>query len=305
MGKIVGATLCTHVPRLMLPKEKRDAYIGKKKSSFFEALPKMYVEKIKPLEKAGDPVTFVVIDTHWWSTDKFLINGQTVLEDNCYVSDEMPDLICDYAYRYNGDQELADLIQDETDKTLLKDRVMVVKKNGHFMHYPTLVTMLYLNPENKHRVLPMSVVYTSSIDNEEVYGRALGKAILRGNRKVILVATGGLSHSFRDFDAIPSHRSPDSANVFPDHVREFDCWIMGRLKAGDHKSILDQNIINEFRRTCLPEGRFAHYLRMVHALGGNQCRLRGEQYGEYEAAIGTGQAIFWFDIPDSREEKLE
>jgi hypothetical protein len=50
----------------------------------------------------------------------------------------------------------------------------------------------------------------------------------------------------------------------------------------------------EFRRTCSPEGRFAHYLVLAGAHGGAAWQARGEQFGRYEAAIGTGQANFWF-----------
>ncbi len=36
---------------------------------------------------------------------------------------------------------------------------------------------------------------------------------------------------------------------------------------------------------------------MVGALGGAQWKWRGEQFGRYEAALGTGQAIFFFAPP--------
>ncbi|MDQ2857581.1 MAG: hypothetical protein M3R53_02885, partial [Candidatus Eremiobacteraeota bacterium] len=50
----------------------------------------------------------------------------------------------------------------------------------------------------------------------------------------------------------------------------------------------------QFRRECAPEGRFGHYLALAGAMGGTKWRTPGVQYGAYEAAIGTGQAIFWF-----------
>jgi hypothetical protein len=36
---------------------------------------------------------------------------------------------------------------------------------------------------------------------------------------------------------------------------------------------------------------------MIGALGQASFISPGIQYGDYEAAIGTGQAIFWFDAP--------
>jgi hypothetical protein len=38
---------------------------------------------------------------------------------------------------------------------------------------------------------------------------------------------------------------------------------------------------------------------MIGALGEGDFTIPGVQYGNYEAALGTGQAIFWFDVPGS------
>jgi uncharacterized protein YdiU (UPF0061 family) len=37
---------------------------------------------------------------------------------------------------------------------------------------------------------------------------------------------------------------------------------------------------------------------MAGAMGGDSWNWRGEQFGKYEAAIGTGQAIFYFEPPE-------
>jgi len=50
---------------------------------------------------------------------------------------------------------------------------------------------------------------------------------------------------------------------------------------------------------CSPEGRFSHYITMAGAMGADSWTWRGEQFGKYEAAIGTGQAIFFFSTPFS------
>ena len=44
------------------------------------------------------------------------------------------------------------------------------------------------------------------------------------------------------------------------------------------------------------EGFFAHYSMLAGALGGEACRAQAAQYGEYENAIGTGQAMLWFPL---------
>lgn len=284
-GAIVGATLTTHVPRLFLEGAERETYIGKTPSSFFEALPKMYEEQIK----GRDFDTFLVIDTHWWTTIDFIVNGNPFLTGK-YTSDEVPEMIHDYMYRYFGDRELALLIAERA-----KGKGLPVNVCDNFslpVHYPTLVPMHYLNPKKKYRVLSTSIAYTSSIEQELLYGQTIREAVEASGRIVVIVASGGLSHKFAELAGIKEHASPDLVNI-PEYNRRFDSYIINELKEGNHRSVLGW--VEEFRRKCSPEGRFAHYLRMVGALGGADCTLQGIQYGNYEAAIGTGQVIMWFD----------
>ncbi len=285
-GKIVGATLTTHVPRLFLEGEAREAYIGKNPSSFFEALPRMYEERITNL----DFDTFLVIDAHWWTTTDFFINGHKQIFGK-YTSDEMPDFINDYHYGYCGDPELALCIA-----AIALEKGLPVKVSQHKglpIHYPTLVPMHYLNPGSKHRVLTTSIAYTSSVEQELLYGQAIKEAVEEIGRKVVIVASGGLSHKFWPLDVIKDRASPSLENIPPNN-RKFDKEIIECLKDGDHESVLWS--VEDFRREANPEGRFAPYLRMVGALGGKDCKLKGVQYGDYEAAVGTGQVILWFDV---------
>jgi len=46
-----------------------------------------------------------------------------------------------------------------------------------------------------------------------------------------------------------------------------------------------------------PEAKFAHYLMMVAALGGQAVRAPGRAFSEYENSVGTGQMHIWFDRP--------
>ena len=40
----------------------------------------------------------------------------------------------------------------------------------------------------------------------------------------------------------------------------------------------------------------AHYLQMVGAMGGAECRAKGEALSEYENARGTGNIHMWFNV---------
>ncbi|MBI2066529.1 MAG: catechol 1,2-dioxygenase [Deltaproteobacteria bacterium] len=289
MGKIVGATLCSHVPRLMIPPEKRRDYMGGKISTFYEALERMQAEQIH--NRRFD--TFLVFDTHWWTTLEFVLNAHG-WHVGRYTSDEIPWMITDLPYDYPGDPELADQIGEEAKGAGVP--VYVAREKNLPWHYPTLNTMKYLNPERRP-VLPISVAYTSSVEEELLFGEAIRRAIEKGSRNVLLVATGGLSHRFWELDKVRQRASADPSDIYSEENRRYDEKIICYLKEGRHREVIEA--ADDFRKMCSPEGRFAHYLRMVGALGGKGCHLGGIQYGEYEAAIGTGQVNLWFnnDIP--------
>jgi aromatic ring-opening dioxygenase catalytic subunit (LigB family) len=91
-----------------------------------------------------------------------------------------------------------------------------------------------------------------------------------------------------------AHSSPDPAHVSSDANRAYDEKIIELLKRGEHASVI--KLVPDFRATCSPEGFFAHYSMLAGALGGEACSARAAQYGEYENAIGTGQAMLWFPL---------
>jgi hypothetical protein len=86
MGQIVGATLTTHVPRLMIFDEAaRRAYMGDRISTFYAALEQLYEERIAPLDFG----TFLIVDTHWWTTLDYIVNAHE-RHQGIYTSDELP-----------------------------------------------------------------------------------------------------------------------------------------------------------------------------------------------------------------------
>lgn len=76
-----------------------------------------------------------------------------------------------------------------------------------------------------------------------------------------------------------------------------DHRILGLWAAGDHAAVVD--LYPEYVSRYHPEGRFAHYLTLLGALGGPTCRAPGRRLSEYENAVGTGQVHvqFLLDAP--------
>jgi aromatic ring-opening dioxygenase catalytic subunit (LigB family) len=124
-------------------------------------------------------------------------------------------------------------------------------------------------------------------------GEVLARAVARSDRRVLLIASGGMSHKFWDLAVIRDRASANPRDINGDERRRFDERIMALWYTGDHAAVLA--LAEEFRRTCSPEGRFAHYLILAGAFARGAALGPGTQYGRYKAAIGTGQSIFWFD----------
>jgi 3,4-dihydroxyphenylacetate 2,3-dioxygenase len=168
------------------------------------------------------------------------------------------------------------------------------------LHYPTLNVMHYFNPDRARRVLAMGVCQTASIDNDLRFGAAIGSAIRASDRRVVLIASGGLSHRFWDYDRILEHASASPDDISSEENRRADEVVMNRFRTGDHRAVLAA--AEDYRARCSPEGRFSHYLIVAGALGGAEWTWRGRQFGRYEAAIGTGQAIFYFDADGGADQ---
>lgn len=288
MGKIVAAIFTTHVPRLMIFGDaERKAYMGRGVTTFYEAMEQLYRERLAAL----DFDTFVVFDTHWFSTIQYVMNASERIE-GVYTSEEVPELLHEHQYSYRGDPELALAIAASAKETGV--RAFASTYRGMPLHYPTLVPMAYFNPQRNRRVLSTGVCQIADVHNDLAFGRAVGEGIRCSDRRVVLVAAGGLSHRFWDYDKVLDHTGADPVHITSPENREYDERILAMFRSGDHASVVSMTA--EYRKRCAPEGRFAHYLMMVGALGEDQFNSQGVQYGKYEAALGTGQAIFWFDV---------
>ena len=286
MGKVVATVFTTHVPRLMITDPiARRAYMGRNVTTFYDAMPKLERERLRHL----DFDTFLIIDTHWFSTLEYVLNAHDRLS-GMYTSEELPEMLHDLAYDYRGDAELARSVETEA-----RERGIRAIASAHTnlpIHYPTLNVMHYFNHEARRRVLSLSVCQTASVKNDLAYGAAIGQAIWKSNRRVVIVASGGMSHKFWDYDRYSRSRVRVARGYLVNREPSLRRTHHGMVQGGRHDAVLAA--ADDYRAHCSPEGRFSHYLTMGGAMGGESWTWRGEQFGKYEAAIGTGQSIFFF-----------
>ena len=82
MGKVVAAVFTTHVPRLMiLDPGARVRYMGRNVTTFYDAMPRLERERLRTL----DFDTFLLFDTHWFSTLDYVLNAHERLSRHLHL----------------------------------------------------------------------------------------------------------------------------------------------------------------------------------------------------------------------------
>lgn len=286
MGSIVGAALVSHVPPLVLPEEIRRELNGGEDTTLFAGLHELRAKKLAPLEAD----TVVVIDTHWFTTIEHIVASHE-RRAGIYTSEELPRGMKQMPYDMTGDPELAHAWAAQA--TSREDTWITPIDDPHLpVHYPTINLLPFLQGDEKW--MSVGVCQTGTPEDFMLFGKLLADAVATLDRRVVVLASGGLSHRFWPLKEMRDHEAAD-----PDlHIRTpeacaADRSVISMLKAGDHAGVLD--FLPEFNQHA-PEGYFAHYLTMIGALGGRECTVPGVQFGEYEAVAGTGQTHIWFDL---------
>jgi 3,4-dihydroxyphenylacetate 2,3-dioxygenase len=291
MGEIVAAAVVAHQPMVMVPEPVRVALGGTgADTTLVEPGYRLLRESFAAL--AVD--TFVIVDTHWYTTTEHVIAGAERFS-GVYTSDEMPRNICDLPYDYPGAPDLARAWHE-----VGKERVLFtvnVTTASLPTHYATINLVSHLR--RGERVLSCGVVQTASADYYLRVGAALAEAVRRTPRaRVAVLGSGGMSHTFWPLDAIRGHFGYDASHVISGAARAADARILSLWEEGDHAAVVAD--YPEYLRSHHPEGRFAHYLVALGALGGPECRARGSRLSTYENAVGTGQVHVLFR-PDTQE----
>jgi 3,4-dihydroxyphenylacetate 2,3-dioxygenase len=136
-------------------------------------------------------------------------------------------------------------------------------------------------------------------------GSVIGEAIRRSDLRVVLLASGALSHKFNQIDWVQKHpRIYHESNVSRPENIALDKEAIAPMAAGNHASILNE--WDSKYRNIPWEGFGGHYLQMIGALGGRECRAKGVALSDYENARGTGNIHMWFDVeshPQFQDEK--
>ncbi|MDA8449458.1 extradiol ring-cleavage dioxygenase [Acidovorax sp. NCPPB 3859] len=286
MGQIVGSALVSHHPGLMQCEEFRRLQGAGEDSDLIAGF-----ARLKTRIEAAQPDVVMIFDSHWFTTGYHLVDGGARYTGT-YISDEMPWYLNGVPYDYRGHPGLALAIEAVSREQGGYNRAIRHPDLGR--HYATVNLIKLLQLE----LSDIPVVTASSCQNCEwphflKSGEAIGEAIRRSDLRVVLLASGALSHKFNGIDWKPNHpRIFHESNVSSPENIESDKGAIALMAEGRHDKILER-WDGEYRRKPW-EAFGAHYLQMLGALGGAACRAKGEALSAYENARGTGNIHMWF-----------
>jgi aromatic ring-opening dioxygenase catalytic subunit (LigB family) len=236
------------------------------------------------------PDVLMIFDTHWFTTGYHLVDAGPSYS-GVFTSDEMPWYLNGLAYDYQGCPDLAKICQTVAEERGVASLAIDDPKLAR--HYATLNVVTRLPA--RERVVTVSNCQNCRTEHYLEMGAVVAEAIRRSGLRVVLLASGALSHKFNQIDWVQTHpRIYHWENVSsPENIAR-DLEVIEHFRHGRHDLVLDR--FDEYR--SIPwEGWGGHYLQMIGALGGSACRLTGETLSDYENARGTGNIHCWFDVP--------
>jgi aromatic ring-opening dioxygenase catalytic subunit (LigB family) len=197
-------------------------------------------------------------------------------------------------YAMKGDPELANSVANYAEKN--GTWVTPIADPHLPIFYATVNLWHYLGRGlDDKKWISMSVCQTGTHEDFIRAGRALGEAIRDSDRKVLLLASGALSHTFYKLRDLRKHEASDPKHIYSDLAREMDYERLEWMKNGEHGKILET--MPEFSKVK-PEANFYHWLAMAGATGEELNTAKGVMYSEYENSIGTGQVHVYFPRPE-------
>lgn len=286
MGEIVGAGLLAHVPTIVLPDDLRRELNNGEESSLFTGLHQLRRDVFDSLR----PDLVLVFDSHWFTTVEFVVSAHAVRRGH-FTSDELPRGMSSVPYDIPGNPRFAHLIAEIAEQT--PECWITPIDNEHLSPtYATLNLLPFLQRDESW--LSIGVCQTAQNRDFATVGAVVAEAVRQSDLRVVLIASGALSHTFHPLRELRGHEASGEEHIFSDEARRWDHRTIEALERGDHAQVLRD--MDDFMKVR-PEGHFGHYQMMVHALGGESCIARGRRYSKYENSIGTGQVHVWFDKP--------
>ena len=283
MGEIVLAAKVTHVPT-MLMSEKPGRVFGTRQQAIDGH------REIARRAKALGADTIVICDTHWVVNAGYHINANAHFE-GVFTSNEFPQFISDMPFKFEGNPGLGDLIAE-------KAREKGVYTLSHHidsleLEYGTLVPMHFMSREGEFKVVSVAAWCTvHSHESSRKLGEAIREAIEASDSKVLLIASGSLSHKIWPNDDYEANNG--TFTISSEFNRQVDLRVLELWQKGEIATFL--KMLTDYANFCCGEGSMHDTAMLFGALGWDRYTGKGEVIGEYFPSSGTGQANVVFPV---------
>ncbi|MEX0303725.1 MAG: 3,4-dihydroxyphenylacetate 2,3-dioxygenase [Leisingera sp.] len=283
MGEIVLAAKCTHVPT-MLMSEQPGRLEGARKPAIDG-----HREIARRAKELGAD-TIVICDTHWVINAGYHINANRRFK-GLFTSNEFPQFIQNLPYEYEGNPALGDAIAAAaSDKGVY---TLSHQLDSLELEYGTLVPMRFMSREGDFKVVSIAAWCTvHDHDESRVIGEAIREAVEASDSKVLLVASGSLSHKIwanKDYAA-----NNGTFTISSEFNRQMDLRVLELWQKGDHATFL--KMLGEYADFCCGEGSMHDTAMLYGALGWDSYTAPCEVITEYFPSSGTGQTNVIFPV---------
>lgn len=283
MGELVLSAKVSHVPTMLLS-EKPGRLFGTRKSSIDAH------REIGRRARALGADTIVVLDTHWMVNAGYHVNSNARYK-GVYTSHEFPQFIQGLEYDYKGNPALGDLIAEKA--TAAGVHTLSHHVDTLDLEYGTLVPMRYMNEAGDLRVVSVAAYCTvHSFESSRKLGAAIREAIEASDSKVLLVASGSLSHKIWENELYEANNG--TFTISREFNRQCDLRALELWEKGEIPTFL--RMLPDYANYCTGEGTMHDTFMLFGALGWDGYKGKGEIVGEYFPSSGTGQANVVFPI---------
>ena len=183
------------------------------------------------------------------------------------------------------DTELVAAICEQAEKAGISAGTQGEKDNR--LDHGTLIPLYFIDQHNaKYRIVRISVSGLSALEHYR-FGACINKAVERLGRRVVLVASGDLSHKLTE----------DGPYGFAQEGPEFDMQLTEALRTGDFIRLLR---FDETFTEAAAECGLRSFIEMAGALDGREVK---SDFLSYQGPFGVGYAVFAFTATNEDNQR--
>ena len=282
MGGVVLAAKVTHVPSMFIS-EMPGEHEGCRQPAIDG------LREIGRRAKAAAADSVVVFDTHWLVNAGYHINCNSQHRGS-YTSSEFPHFIRNLEYDYTGDTVLGQAIADiATANGVLTRAHSDVPSLG--LDYGALVPLHYIDESCQLKVVAISGwCYDAGYEESRTVGEAVRQAIEESDKKVVVLASGSLSHRIWDNRSVEQGLFKIS-RPFNEAVDRLVLEMWQQARIGEFLEILP-----DYAKYCSGEGWMHDTAMLFAVLGWDHYKGSAEVLTDYFPSSGTGQCNVVFPI---------